>query len=133
MFSSHQLDLVEGLCDEVVIINKGKLALHGSMDELRERSDRRRLEVALGDAATDWAPGIAGVDVVKRSANRVFLSVPVNVDLSAILASASAAGPVGAFTFEPPTLSQMFRAAVGIEDSDAIEKNAAGDLAAGLQ
>lgn len=133
MFSSHQLDLVEGLCDEVVIINNGKLALHGSMDELRERSDRRRLEVALGDAATDWTPGIAGVDVVKRSANRVFLSVPVNVDLSAILASACAAGSVGAFTFEPPTLSQMFKAAVGIEDSDANETEVAGDLAAGLE
>ena len=132
MFSSHQLDLVEGLCDEVVIINKGRLALHGNMEDLRERSRRRRLEVALGVAAADWEPGIVGVDVVKRSANRVFLSVPVDVDLAGILASASTAGIVGAFTFEPPTLSQMFKAAVGIDDLSAIEVDA-DPSEAGLQ
>jgi ABC-2 type transport system ATP-binding protein len=47
LFSSHQLDLVEHLCEDVVIMDKGRVVLAGLLSELRARAPRRRLEVAL--------------------------------------------------------------------------------------
>jgi ABC-2 type transport system ATP-binding protein len=47
LFSSHQLDLVEHLCEDVVILDKGRVVLAGRLSELRARAPRRRLEVAL--------------------------------------------------------------------------------------
>ncbi|HEX5300092.1 MAG TPA: AAA family ATPase [Streptosporangiaceae bacterium] len=51
LFSSHQLDLVEHLCEDVVILDQGRVVLAGRLSELRAAAPRRRLEVALaGDA-----------------------------------------------------------------------------------
>lgn len=48
-FSSHGLEVVEQLCDEVAIINKGRLIFYGNMEELRKefRSDKSLEEVFL--------------------------------------------------------------------------------------
>jgi ABC-2 type transport system ATP-binding protein len=114
VFSSHQLDLVEGLCERVVIIENGRMALSGTIDELRSASPRRRLDISLGPAAATWSPVGAGIEVVARNGTKVSLSVPLDVDLSDVLEQARQVGTVSAFTFEPPTLSQVFRSAVGI-------------------
>lgn len=114
VFSSHQLDLVEGLCERVVIIDNGRMALSGTIEELRAAAPRRRLEVTLGEGAGSWNPRGVGLEVLRRNGAKVTLSVPVDVDLSDLLAQAGAAGTISSFTFEPPTLSQVFRTAVGI-------------------
>ncbi len=45
VFSSHQLDLVERFCDEVVLIDEGKVVQRGTIDELRASRERRQLRV----------------------------------------------------------------------------------------
>ena len=63
LFSSHQLDLVEDLCDSVTIIDHGRLVVSGTVDELAT-SGARRLQVRVeGDRTGDWARGLAGVTV----------------------------------------------------------------------
>ena len=47
VFSSHQLDLVEDVCQDVVIIDHGKIALAGVVDELKAASPHRSLEVTV--------------------------------------------------------------------------------------
>ena len=47
LFSSHQLDLVEHLCEDVVILDRGRVVLAGLLSELRARAPQRRLEVTL--------------------------------------------------------------------------------------
>lgn len=37
--TSHVLEVVERLCDQVAIINRGKIVVQGSMDDLRRQSD----------------------------------------------------------------------------------------------
>ena len=44
VFSSHQLDLVEDVCQDVVIIDHGRIVLAGVVDELKGASPRRSLE-----------------------------------------------------------------------------------------
>ena len=51
VFSSHQLDLVEDVCEDVVIIDRGRIAADGPIDDLRAASGRRHLEVEVEGAA----------------------------------------------------------------------------------
>ena len=54
VFSSHQLDLVEDVCEDVVIIDHGKIVMAGVVEELKAASPYRSLEVTVnGDP---WVP-----------------------------------------------------------------------------
>ncbi len=108
VFSSHQLDLVEDLCEDVVIINRGRIAAAGAIDDLRAGSTRRHLEVEVAGNANAWLAGRPDLAVVEQRADFARLLVAADVDLPAILAAASAAGPVRRFAFQPPTLSELF-------------------------
>jgi ABC-2 type transport system ATP-binding protein len=94
LFSSHQLDLVEDLCEDVVIVDHGRVVLAGTVTELRDRSPTRELVVT-------WSDGTTERKVVDRAA-----------DLAAMLAEAEQRGRVTAFTFEPPRLDEIFLSAV---------------------
>jgi ABC-2 type transport system ATP-binding protein len=108
VFSSHQLDLVEDLCEDVVIINRGRIAAAGAIDELRAASTRRHLEVEVAGNGNAWLDGRADLATVERRGDFARLLVPLDVDLGAVLAAALAAGEVRRFAFQPPTLSELF-------------------------
>jgi ABC-2 type transport system ATP-binding protein len=108
VFSSHQLDLVEDLCEDVAIISRGRIVAAGSIDELRAASGRRHLEVEVVGSDGSWIDGRPGLSVIERRGDLVRLLVADDVDLAAVLAAASAAGPVRRFAFQPPTLSELF-------------------------
>jgi ABC-2 type transport system ATP-binding protein len=108
VFSSHQLDLVEDLCEDVVIISHGRIAAAGPIDELRAASGRRHLEVEVEGSAGGWLDGRADVALIERRSDLVKLLVADDIDLAGVLAAASAAGPVRRFAFQPPTLSELF-------------------------
>ena len=59
VFSSHQLDLVEDLCEAVAIVNRGRLVLSGDLAALRA-SGPRRLAVSVEGAPPGWADGAPG-------------------------------------------------------------------------
>ncbi len=112
VFSSHQLDLVEDLCDEVVVIDRGRVALNGPVRELRARSPIRYLEAEV-DGDHSWVEQIEGALLLERTNDRVRLSVPRETDLTHVVAIASQQGALRQLTFEPPNLSEVFREAVG--------------------
>ena len=117
LFSSHQLDLVEHLCEDVVILDKGRVVLAGRLSELRAAAPRRRLEVTLAQDAGQrwwerWTPALPGVEVAGGDARRVRLTVDRSVDLEKVLAEARSAADIVRFGFGPPSLSEIFREAV---------------------
>jgi ABC-2 type transport system ATP-binding protein len=117
LFSSHQLDLVEHLCEDVVILDKGRVVLAGRLSELRARAPRRRLEVTLASDAGErwwerWSPALPGVEVVDGDGRRVRLTADRSVDLEKVLTEARSIAEVVRFDFEPPSLSEIFREAV---------------------
>ena len=111
LFSSHQLDLVEDLCDDVAIIDRGRVVVAGSLHTVRTSAPQRRVEISFADPAVSWAPR-DGVPVRERDGLRVYL-VPAGAEPVALLTSAAAAGVVRSFAFAPPRLSDVFRQAVG--------------------
>jgi ABC-2 type transport system ATP-binding protein len=108
LFSSHQLDLVEGLCSDVAIINGGRIVEHGDLESIRARSPYRRLEVTV--AGQPWLPD--GVPVEQVGGERPHLLVPASVPAEALLEAARSAGPITSFRYEPPSLSDLFHEAV---------------------
>jgi ABC-2 type transport system ATP-binding protein len=110
IFSSHQLELVERLCEAVAIINRGRLVASGPVEELRATGGERRYQVEVADAATDWVNGLDGVTVLEKHNGRVVAAV--EGDEQRVLDAARAAGRVTLFSAVQPTLAQLFRQAV---------------------
>jgi ABC-2 type transport system ATP-binding protein len=113
LFSSHQLDLVEGLCESVAVIDRGHLVMAGRVDELKAASPRRELRIVVHTGNGDgWARGIGGVRVVSAGADGLRLSLAPEVDPLAVLDAARRAGEVRDFGLELPSLTELFMDAV---------------------
>jgi ABC-2 type transport system ATP-binding protein len=112
VFSSHQLELVERLCDSVGILARGRMVATGTVEELRRRETGRLLRVVVPDAAPHWAGELAGVRVVSERAGDTLLELADGADDQAVLAAALRTGRVAHFAWQQPTLVELFREAV---------------------
>ena len=108
LFSSHQLELVEDICEEVTIIDHGRIVATGEVGVLRRESQRRRIELRLEGAPPGWLPDISGVELVERRNGDLRLLAGRDVDPEHVLAEAMRAGQVIAFNYGPPTLAELF-------------------------
>ncbi|HSL58540.1 MAG TPA: ATP-binding cassette domain-containing protein [Acidimicrobiales bacterium] len=116
VFSSHQLDLVESLCDDVVIVHRGRDVLAGTIDELRAASDHRRVDIRFSSPDVGWQPDGDDVEVLHAGRGRLRALLRTDRDPRAVLAAATDAGEVTAFAWQPPSLSDLFIEAVGRAD-----------------
>jgi ABC-2 type transport system ATP-binding protein len=112
VFSSHQLDLVERLCDSVGILARGRMVATGSVEDLRRREAGRLLRVVVPDAAPRWADGLPGARVVSEQAGDTLLELSAGTDDQTVLAAALRTGRVTHFAWQQPTLVELFREAV---------------------
>jgi ABC-2 type transport system ATP-binding protein len=108
LFSSHQLELVEDICEQVAIIDHGRVVATGDVDALRRRSQQRRIELELEGAPPAWQPRIAGVELVERRNGDLLLVADRDVDPEQVLAAAAKAAHVVAFSYAPPSLAELF-------------------------
>ncbi len=117
LFSSHQLDLVQDLCDDVVLIDEGRVVLAGDLGEVRLRSGVRVAEIAFATEVADprWFAALPEAVPLTHDhvdPRRVTLRVPVDTDVEHLAAAASTAGTLESFAFRPPTLTEIFLQAV---------------------
>jgi ABC-2 type transport system ATP-binding protein len=112
LFSSHQLDLVADLCEDVVIIDRGHVALTGTLDDLRAAMPQRFVDVRFRGPAPDWS-GLTTAQVIDADQGRARLRVESAADVAAVVAVAGRDAEVVSLVYEPPTLSELFRRAVG--------------------
>jgi ABC-2 type transport system ATP-binding protein len=109
VFSSHQLDLVEDVCQDVVIIDEGRVVRTGVLTELREGATTRRLMVAVD--GRPWRP--TRVDTMPAGdSDDDGVLVPASVPAQVLLDEAGEHGSITSFSYEPPTLTDIFREAV---------------------
>jgi ABC-2 type transport system ATP-binding protein len=109
VFSSHQLDLVEDVCQDVAIIVDGRIVLSGSLAEIKAASTRRRLAIDVD--GVPWIPDLPDVEVIENQGQSHCI-VLQDAPVAEILAAAEEAGIVSRFAFEPPHLTDLFREAV---------------------
>jgi ABC-2 type transport system ATP-binding protein len=112
LFSSHQLDLVEDLCEDVVIIDHGRLVASGTVDDLATQGGRRLVVRIDGDRTATWAQPLPGVAVSEVVGGAARLVLDDSVDSNVVLRAAMAAGKVAQFSFERRRLSEVFREAL---------------------
>lgn len=113
LFSSHQLELVEDICEEVAIIDHGRVVATGDVDALRRASQQRRIELQLDGAPPEWLPEVAGVELVVRCNGGLQLLAGRDVDPEEVLAAAERTGRVVEFSYGPPSLAELFLELVG--------------------
>ena len=119
VFSSHQLDLVERLCDSVGILARGRMVATGTVEELRRREAGRLLRVVVPDAAHGWAAALPGVRVVCEQAGDTLLELAAGTDDQSVLAAAVRTGRVTHFAWREPTLVELFREVVAAPTAEA--------------
>ena len=112
LFSSHQLDQVEDLCESVVIIDHGRLVVTGRVDELAASGPRRLVVRVEGDRTGSWAQRIPGTVISEVSGGEVRLVLDTDVDSDLVLQHAREAGRVTEFVFQSRRLSELFRESV---------------------
>jgi ABC-2 type transport system ATP-binding protein len=112
VFSSHQLELIERLCDAVVLIDHGRVVAAGTIDELRASRVRRLYRVEVATTTQDWYTSIPGVGLEAEVDGGVILVLADDVDEQRVLDAARAAGDVAHFGVVRPTLAELFREVV---------------------
>jgi ABC-2 type transport system ATP-binding protein len=113
LFSSHQLDLVEHLCEAVAIVDRGKLVAAGTVEELASGGRPRLVVRVAGDEDGAWTSALPpSAQVAANEHGRITLALDDRADADAVLDAARAAGSVEHFAFEHRRLSEVFREAV---------------------
>lgn len=118
LFSSHQLELVEQLCDRVGIIRGGQLVAAGDVAELTAHA-ARQLVVAAPDAPVGWAHDVSGVRVVSENDGVTTVELGPDTDDQSVLHAAQATGPVTEFSRRKRTLAELFRSTVADDPATA--------------
>ena len=111
LFSSHQLDLVADLCEDVVIIDHGHVVLAGELEALRAGVQQRFVEVNFRGTTPDWSR-VPRAEVVEAGTGRARLRVESTSAVTELLAAAGYDTDIVSLTYQPPTLSELFRQAV---------------------
>jgi len=112
VFAGDQLALAERLCDRVGIIRDGRMVAVGGVDELTGGAGTR-LRIGLDDSAPGWARGLGGVRVLGDDGGATLLELVNGTDEQSVLRAAMAAGRVTEFSRHRPTLTELFRTAIG--------------------
>src|SRR5690606_3767558 len=99
LFSSHQLEVVERLCDDLVIIADGTIRAAGRRQDLQARFGPQRFELVVDDDA-GWVRDLPGVQLVELGGPR------------AVLREAVRRGPVRGFSPVVPSLAEIFKEVV---------------------
>ncbi|UZN04273.1 ABC transporter ATP-binding protein [Cellulomonas sp. S1-8] len=120
LFSSHQLDVVERLCDDLVIIAGGRVRAAGTRDDLRRQHGTARHEiVAAGDMG--WLRDVPDVRVDELAGGSAVFEASQDV-AQHVLNAALTRGPVHAFTPLRPTLAEIFRDVVADEPQPELQE-----------
>ena len=111
LFSSHQLDLVERLCDDLVIIAAGEIRANGSRERLRDQFSTPRFEIST-DADAGWMRAVDGITVIGFDGGEAVFEADSDAASQAVLREALSRGAVHSFGHLRPTLASIFKEVV---------------------
>jgi ABC-2 type transport system ATP-binding protein len=115
IFSTHQLEQVEELCQDILIINKGQAVVQGSVQEVKRQHGRNVARLKLdNDAEIRWLDDMQDVQVTKRRQDYVEMQIKSDLNPNIIVEAAlSHGGIISRFELTEPSLTDIFIEAVG--------------------
>lgn len=111
LFSSHQLDIVERLCDDVVVINSGRIIAQGSREQLRAEHSgfSYRLNFAQEAGDTGWLTAQPGISVTRVAGSKIDFDAATPEAAQQVLREAVTKQPVASFSPVVPSLAEIFK------------------------
>jgi ABC-2 type transport system ATP-binding protein len=115
IFSTHQLEQAEELCEDVVIINKGQVIVKGSVREVKRQHGRNVVYLKLdNDPEAPWLDTLEGVQVTRRRQDYIEMQIQANLNPNLIVEAAlSHGGMISRFELAEPSLTDIFIEHVG--------------------
>ncbi len=115
VFSTHQMEVAEALCEAVAIVDRGRMVVGGSIRDVRRSTGRRQVRISVaGDHRLPWLANVPGTRVIQAGMDRTAVELDEGVEPDAVLAAAIAAGArVLHFELADPSLEQVFIDHVG--------------------
>jgi ABC-2 type transport system ATP-binding protein len=115
IFSTHQLEQAEELCQDIVIINKGQSVIQGSLREVKRQQGRQVVRLKLeNDPEARWHEQLPGVQVTKRREDYIEMQIQANLNPNVIVEAAlHHGGIISRFELTEPSLTDIFIEKVG--------------------
>jgi ABC-2 type transport system ATP-binding protein len=115
IFSTHQLEQVEELCEDIVIINKGQSIVQGSVREVKKQHGRNVVRLKLdNDPEARWLDSLEGIHVTKRRQDYIEMQIQANLNPNLIVEAAlNHGGIINRFELAEPSLTDIFIEHVG--------------------
>jgi ABC-2 type transport system ATP-binding protein len=115
IFSTHQLEQAEELCQDLLIINKGQSVVQGSVRGVKRQQGRHMARIKLdNDPQVAWLDQLPGVQVAKRREDYIEMHIQANLNPNVIVEAALRhGGIISRFEMTEPSLTDIFIEKVG--------------------
>jgi ABC-2 type transport system ATP-binding protein len=120
VFSTHQMEAAEALCESVAIVDRGRVVAGGTVAALKRASGRRTIRISLDDEVVPtWLSTIDGVIGIRPGPGHAELDLAPTAEPSAIIADVVRRGAaVSRFEVAEPSLEALFVEVVGRAPDD---------------
>ena len=115
IFSTHQLEQVEEMCEDIMIINKGQTIIQGSVKEVKHQHGRNVARLKLdNDPEARWLDTLEGIQITKRRQDYIEMQIQANLNPNLIVETAlQHGGIISRFELAEPSLTDIFIEHVG--------------------
>jgi ABC-2 type transport system ATP-binding protein len=130
IFSTHQMEQVEELCESIVIIDRGRVVVGGQVRDVKRAMGRQVVRLATertdGTDGLGWLEQVPGVTLTRRGEDYLELHVATGTDPGSLLRTALDRGEtVTRFEITDPSLEEVFIEHVGRPAAEAEERHLA--------
>lgn len=117
LFSSHNMDQVEALCDDVVLLHRSRLVLKGSLRQVKKAARRQSIHLTLENGDYGFLDGFPGIRVQEGTTGGREVALPAGTEPNKVLQAAMAHGTVVAYSLGEPSLREIYLEKVGGQDA----------------
>ncbi|TWT24277.1 ABC transporter ATP-binding protein [Planomicrobium sp. CPCC 101110] len=112
VFSSHRMDHVEELCDNISILDKGKMVLSGSIRDAKRSFGKQKVHIKT-DGDLSALKSMEGVEKFKKTKDGALFQISDDAAAQTLLNESMKLGALRHFAIEEPSLEEIFIAKVG--------------------
>jgi len=115
VFSTHQMEVAEALCESLAIVDRGRVVVGGRLRDVRRSTGRRMVRISVaGEHRLPWLASVPGTRIISAGMDRTDVELDEGVEPEAVLAAAVASGArILHFEIADPSLEQIFIDHVG--------------------